>query len=386
MTTASPRRPRILYVQYTNPAGYPPIEHSVGLFVDAGCDVILLAVVGAGDRLRFSERPHVRVRIMRAARPGWRQKLHYARFLAWTCWWAWRWAPTCVYVSDPLGAPAGVLAARLFRRRVIYHEHDAPSYAQPTRFFQLVLSARRTLARHAVVSVVPNAARAETFTRDTGARHVVVVWNCPRRNEVTPPRAEPMSQVLRVLYQGSIVPARLPHAVIEAVGRVPSVELTVVGYETAGAPDYGQSLLDVAERVGAADRVRVAGTTPTRAELMRDCAAFDVGLSLLPERGGDVNEEHMTGASNKPFDYLACGLAVLVTDRPDWRAFYVEPGFARACRPHSAESVADAFAWFAAHGDETRAMGERGRRRIAEAWCYDEMFAPVLDMALHGVR
>jgi glycosyltransferase involved in cell wall biosynthesis len=382
----TPRRPRVLYVQYTNPAGYPPIEHSAGLFVDAGCDVVLLAVVSAQDRLRFTERPHVRVRVMRAARPGWRQKLHYVRFLVWTCWWAWRWAPTCVYVSDPLGAPAGVLAARLLRRRVIYHEHDAPSYAQPTWFFRRILAARRALARRAVVSVIPNAARAETFARDTGASRVAVVWNCPRRDEVVPRRAEPVSSVLHVLYQGSIVPARLPEEMIEAVGRVPAVDLTIVGYETAGAPGYGRVLLDIAARVGAAERVRVAGTTPTRADLMRDCATFDVGLSLLPEEGGDVNEEHMTGASNKPFDYLACGLAVLVTDRPDWRAFYVDPGYARACHAHSVESLVEAFAWFAAHGAETRAMGERGRQRIADAWCYDEMFAPVLDMALHGVQ
>jgi glycosyltransferase involved in cell wall biosynthesis len=379
-------RSRILYLQYTNPAGYPPIEHGAGLFVDAGCDVVVLAVVGAADRLRFTDRPHVRVRIMRGARPGWRQKLHYARFLLWTCWWAWRWVPTCVYVSDPLAAPAGLFAARLFGRRVVYHEHDAPASTRPTRFFRFVLSARRALARRAVICVVPNATRAAAFTRDTGAGRVVVVWNCPRRGEVMPPREAWTPPVVRVLYQGSIVPARLPVAVVEAVGRVPAIDLTVVGYETAGAPGYGRTLLDHAARAGAAGRVRLAGAMPTRAELMRNCATFDVGLSLLPERGGDVNEEHMTGASNKPFDYLACGLAVLVSDRADWRSFYVDAGVARACRPESSESVADALAWFVTHADEMRAMGERGRRRVADAWCYDEVFAPVLAAALQDAR
>jgi glycosyltransferase involved in cell wall biosynthesis len=373
-------------VQYTNPAGYPPIEHGVGLFVEAGCDVVLLAVVGAADRLRFTDRPHVRVRIMRGARPGWRQKLHYARFLLWACWWAWRWAPTCVYLSDPLAAPAGVLAARLLGRRVVYHEHDAPASARPTRFFRGVLAARRAVARRAIVSVVPNAARAAAFADETGATRVLVVWNCPRRSEVTPPRQPWMPPIVRVVYQGSIVPARLPMAVIDAVGRVPAADLTIVGYETAGAPGYGRTLLERAARAGAAGRVRLAGTTPTRAELMRDCATFDVGLSLLPDEGGDLNEAHMTGASNKPFDYLACGLAVLVSDRPDWRAFYVDAGVARACQPDSVESIADALTWFATHGDAMRAMGERGRQRVAEAWCYDEVFAPVLEAALRGVR
>jgi glycosyltransferase involved in cell wall biosynthesis len=242
------------------------------------------------------------------------------------------------------------------------------------------------LAHRAAVCVVPNAARATAFTRETAAARVVVVWNCPRRDEVAARRGAWTPPVVRVLYQGSIVPARLPVTVIDAVGRVPAVELTIVGYETAGAPGYGRTLLDRAARAGAAGRVRLAGTIPTRAALMRDCATFDVGLSLLPEHGGDVNEAHMTGASNKPFDYLACGLAVLVSDRPDWRAFYVDAGVARACRPDSTESVADALAWFATHGGEMRAMGERGRQRVADAWCYDEVFAPVLETAVQGVR
>jgi glycosyltransferase involved in cell wall biosynthesis len=249
-----------------------------------------------------------------------------------------------------------------------------------------VLAARRGLARRAVVSVVPNAARAAAFTRDTGASRVVVVWNCPRRGEVLQPREPWAPPVVRVLYQGSIVPARLPLTVIDALGRVPAAELTIVGYETAGSPGYGRTLLDRAARVGAAGRLRLAGATPSRAELMRNCAAFDVGLSLLPERGADENEEHMTGASNKPFDYLACGLAVLVSDRPDWRAFYVTEGVARACRPDSVESIADALTWCATHGAEMRAMGERGRQRIAAAWCYDVAFAPVLEAALQGGR
>ena len=47
----------------------------------------------------------------------------------------------------------------------------------------------------------------------------------------------------------------------------------------------------------------------------------------------------MTGASNKAFDYMAVALAVLVTDRQDWRQMYVEPGFGLACDPTDVESV-----------------------------------------------
>ena len=43
--------------------------------------------------------------------------------------------------------------------------------------------------------------------------------------------------------------------------------------------------------------------------------------------------QNMVGASNKPFDYMACGLPLLVTDLPEWTSTFVEPGYARACNP-----------------------------------------------------
>jgi glycosyltransferase involved in cell wall biosynthesis len=86
----------------------------------------------------------------------------------------------------------------------------------------------------------------------------------------------------------------------------------------------------------------------------------------------------MTGASNKPFDYLACGLALLVSDLPEWRALYVDNGYAVAVDPDNAHSIAAALNWLRMHPAEMRAMGERGRQRVFDEWNYETQFAPVL--------
>jgi glycosyltransferase involved in cell wall biosynthesis len=98
----------------------------------------------------------------------------------------------------------------------------------------------------------------------------------------------------------------------------------------------------------------------------------------MPLQSADANELTMLGASNKPFDYIACGLALLVSDLPDWTKLYVANGFGRSCDPDDPKSIAAAIRSFIEHPLETRAMGQRGQARIAQDWNYETQFEPVL--------
>ncbi len=97
----------------------------------------------------------------------------------------------------------------------------------------------------------------------------------------------------------------------------------------------------------------------------------------MPLKGVDVNMANMTGASNKAFDYLACGLALLVSDLPEWGKMYVESACGLACNPDDPASIAHALLWFMEHPAETRQMGNRGRERILQEWNYENQFAGV---------
>ena len=147
---AKDRPPRVLYVQYTNPAAYPPLQHSASILAAAGCEVRLVGTAIAGERLTFEQSDRVRVALMPFEPGGWRQKVHYAQFASWVAAEARQWRPDWVYVSDPLACPAALALRRLTGARFIYHEHDSPSPdvgAQST-FMRVVLRARRALAAH----------------------------------------------------------------------------------------------------------------------------------------------------------------------------------------------------------------------------------------------
>jgi glycosyltransferase involved in cell wall biosynthesis len=167
---------------------------------------------------------------------------------------------------------------------------------------------------------------------------------------------------------------------LDALAQSPEkIKLCVIGYETIGHRGYIEELQMTARRLGISSRVIFPGTLKDREELLAWCRKCDVGLAFMPKVSEDINMLAMVGASNKPFDYLACGLALLVSDLLDWRATYVETGYGLACDPDDPESIAAALRWYLDHPLEMRAMGESGRRKIAEEWNYENQFSPVLE-------
>jgi hypothetical protein len=69
---------------------------------------------------------------------------------------------------------------------------------------------------------------------------------------------------------------------------------------------------------------------------------------------------------------------VLVSDLPDWREMFVEPGYGLSCNPEEPRSVAAALLHFYNCPADTRLMGERGRMRILAEWNNETQFEPVL--------
>lgn len=368
----------ILYVQYTNPAGYPPLEHSSRILADAGWKVLFLGTGALGtEKLNFAAHPNIEVRCWRLASAGLGQKIHFFAFNLWVLVTALSWRPNWIYSSDVMSCPAGLVLKHL-GFRVLYHEHDSPRKVEgrKSKIENFLLWTRKRLARCADLCVLPNERRVEMFGEETGRNgQTLCVWNCPLREDakVESDRHDQFT----VLYQGSIVPARVPLALIEAMAKLPTLlRLRIAGYETIGHGGYIAKLKRHAELSGVAERIEFMGAL-SRSKLLPETRKAQVGLCLLPLESDDLNEGTMTGASNKPFEYMACGLALLVTDRPDWNNMFVEPGYARHCNPTDSDSIAVELQWFYEHAVETKEKGESGRQRILQEWNYESWFETV---------
>jgi glycosyltransferase involved in cell wall biosynthesis len=368
-------RRRVLFIQATEPASYPPLIHASTLMAEANWNVVFLSAPIADKSLVLPSHPRITVRAMRTRPSHVMGKANYARYFKAAAWLSARFRPNVIYASDPLGAAPGLFAAQLARAVLIYHEHDSPS---PGALPLWLVHMRKKAVQRARLVVLPNAERGRMLFRETNepASKLRIVWNTPRKGELPPVKVHDDGR-LKLYFHGSITPDRLPESVIEAVRRFKGrIRLQIAGYEAPGATGYLARLLALGAGEGCPPRVEYLGQIP-RTELIRVASEAHVGLSIMPNRTDDLNMRHMVGASNKAFDYMAAGLALLVSDLPDWSKTFV-PGFGRSCNPDDPDSIAAALSWFLDHPKERSATGARGRAKIAADWNYDTAFAPII--------
>jgi glycosyltransferase involved in cell wall biosynthesis len=372
----------VLFIQAIEPGGHPPLIHASMLMAEAGWNVTFLSAPIKGSPLALPCHSRIAVRAI-PARPSFIMgKTAYALYTAAAARLALNLRPHVVYASDPLGAAPGLLAALLARSRLVYHEHDSPV---PDSLRPSLARARAAAARSAELVIFPNESRARVAQAELGFRpdRLRIVWNMPRRAELPLAEGRPEAPLI-VYYHGGISPELLPTAIVEAVRRLRGrAYLRIVGREAPSAPGYVQRLIRLGGGSNSTGLVYHEGQV-SRADLIATAAQAHVGLALiLLSQDSDLNIKHLTGASNKAFDYMAAGLPLLIPDRPDWRDMFVGPGYARACDPSDPESITAALTWFIDHPAERAAMGARGRAKIAAEWNYDSAFGSVIRALRH---
>jgi glycosyltransferase involved in cell wall biosynthesis len=213
---------------------------------------------------------------------------------------------------------------------------------------------------------------------DTQTRKLVItVMNCPSRDEALAPNTS--RNPFALYYHGNISADLLPEILLEALKQLPEVSVTAIGYTTAGNEDYPAQFCRRAAELGVLDRVHLIGPQQ-RAELLAKARECTIGWAAMPTHSSNANFRHMAGASNKAFDYLACGLALLVSDQPDWKELFLDSGYGGSCTSEDPKSVTAAIDWFLKHPHEVKAMGERGRNRVIDEWNYQTQFREVLEL------
>jgi len=269
------------------------------------------------------------------------------------------------HFHDPELLPVGMRLKRLGRRVVFDSHEDVPKdilskeYLNPvTR--QVVSRLYASFERwggskfDAVVAATPS-------IRDHCARfnaRVVDINNYPLSAEIAEgPTAQ---RAVEICYVGGISAARGVVEVVEAMALVRSgVRLQLIG-----------------EFLSEADGRRVSsspgwGHVDAHGHLERSQAQAFMRRSLAGVLTYHPEPNHVAAQPNKLFEYMAAGIAVIVSDFPLWRQIVERFDCGICVDPQDPRAIAEAIDLLASDPDRAIAMGANGRQAILSSLNWD---------------
>ncbi|MDZ8188200.1 MAG: glycosyltransferase [Nostoc sp. ChiSLP02] len=294
-----------------------------------------------------------------------------------------------IYAYDAFGYTSAYLCRLLQHQQtpLIYHNHDL-NY----QLFSLsslsgwVQRGELKWVHKANLLVFPSQERALLFKRLTNFNgELMIVPNFPRKSyfkehvNFTKLILERF-QKPNILLQGTI---SIKNSLLELINSLSyldsSVELKLIGPIKEEEKDL---MKDLVIRNQVAERVQYVPPVPYN-ELPWHTWEASIGVCLYQKT--NVNHQTMGTASNKIYEYAACGLPVIVSDQPDYREHLAGETWVSFADPDNPESIAFAVKNILTNFDKYEKMCLSARRAFEEKYNYESafssLFAKIQDLA-----
>lgn len=282
--------------------------------------------------------------------------------------------PAVVHCHDFDTLPAGWLWAKLHRRPVIYDAHEYYTELQRPRLrglagkvlLSLIGAAEQVLSRSAAAVVTVD----ERIARRYRNRRVVIVGHYPpvefagdpERTGVGEASPSPSLSLKgrgnggTLVYAGRFSTDRGMVVIAEALQRLaaqglrPRLRLLGVWTSPAEEQAFWQAM------TGLEQQVESVGWAPFE-QVPAHLVSADVALAVL-----QPIERYVAALPVKLFEYMACGLPVIVSDFPANRAVVAGADCGILVDPSNVGAVAAAISRLLTDPTEARRLGDNGRR------------------------
>lgn len=287
--------------------------------------------------------------------------------------------PDVCHVHDPellLWAPR----LRLAGCHVIYDMHECtvhsigvkpwiPAWARPTVSMAFRL-AERVLAHDLTVIFAE-----DSYVEDyPWVRRSAVVLNMPLTDQLTIINGPPSPRAV-MAYLGAVSEDRGAIVTVEAL-RILRERGVDAGWLLIGASDdvERRPIEALVRQYGLAGCVAIHGWIPPQ-QAWEMIAGSCCGLATLLPR-----QTYRDSYPTKMFEYMALGIPVVASDFPLYRRVVEGARCGLCVDPENPVAVADAVGWILQHPDESREMGQNGRRAVLERYSWATQGRILTDM------
>jgi glycosyltransferase involved in cell wall biosynthesis len=287
-----------------------------------------------------------------------------------------------IYAYNANGYTSAYLC-RLFQAQaipLIYHSHDLSNQSSPLSSLSgWIQRGEQKWVHKANIVVFPSQYRALVFKELTNFNgQVMIVPNFPRKLFLKEHQKFKTLILQRfkkpqILLQGVISIHTSLLELIDSLTLIDNyIELKLIG----PINEQEQHLMrDLAVHKNVADRVMYFQPVPYN-ELPFHTWMASIGVCLYKKI--DINHQTMGTASNKIYEYAACGLPVIVSDQPNYREHLAGETWVRFADPDNPDSIASAVHDILSDFGEYQAMCLAARQAFEEKYNYESAFSHLL--------
>lgn len=284
--------------------------------------------------------------------------------------------PTMAHFHDPELIPVGLLL-KCFGIKVIYDVHEnvpdqilsktylSPSVAKLASKCAAMMEWIAARTFDALILAVPMPGR-----RFRGAK-MVVVQNFPIHGELASDTAIPYNERrMAACYVGGVSRIRGMLEIIRSLEFVKHSDKKLL----LGGPIEQPELEAEAVLLSGWHQTTSYGRV-SRIQVAEILAQSRVGLVTLHPVGN-----YLRSYPVKLFEYMICGLPVIVSDFPYWREILAGVDCAIFVDPLDPKAIGEAIQWIFDNPAEAEAMGKRGRQAVLEKFNWDSEGRKLVDL------
>ncbi len=287
-----------------------------------------------------------------------------------------------IYAYDTFGFTAAYLSQLMKNKTlpIIYHNHDLNQQLFPlSSLTGWVQRYEQKCLNKAKIIIFPSQERSLLFQKITGFNgQLMIIPNFPRK-EFWKNRKDFIDLISRrfqspqILLQGAISVKNSLQELIESLAFLDaSIELKLIGNTWS---DEEELMMNYSLMKIFAGRIKYFKPVPY-SELSCHTWLATIGVCLYKKV--DINHITMGTASNKIYEYAACGLPVVISDQPDYREHLAQESWVRFADPDDPQSIALAIQDILKNFETYQSLCLDARQAFEQKYNYELVFSSLL--------